>query len=55
MFDLVLEAPFTAGVAPGVDETVAPVVGGKGTSGGLGKLSVYNILVKLLHKTNRCN
>ena len=55
MFDLVLEAPCTAGVAPGVDENVAPVVGDKGTSGKLGKLSVYNILAKLLYRINRCN
>ena len=55
MFDLVLEAPFTAGVAPGVGDNVAPVAGDKGTSGKLGKLSVYNILAKLLHRTNRCD
>ena len=57
MFESGLEASFTAGVAPGVDdENVAPVVvGDKGTSGSLGKLSVYNTLAGLLHRTNRRN
>jgi hypothetical protein len=57
--DLELEALLTAGVAPGSDDNVAPVVvvvvGEKGTSGSLGKLSVYNTLAGLLHRTNRCN
>lgn len=55
---LVLEVSFTVGVAPGIDDNVDPVdavVGDKGTSGSLGKLSVYNILAELLHGTNRCN
>ena len=34
MFDfVVLEASFTAGVAPGSDDNVVPVVGEKGPSG----------------------
>ena len=54
------EATFTDGVAPGIPEAtfadgVAPgidgnVVGDKGTSGSLGKLSVYKILAGLLHR-----
>jgi hypothetical protein len=62
---LLVEASFTAGVAPGIDDIVAPVdavVGDEGivgtvlvgTSGSLGKLSVYNILAELLHRINRC-
>ena len=42
MFELVSEAPFTDGVAPGIDDDVAPVVDDKGTSGSLGKLSVFD-------------
>jgi hypothetical protein len=58
LFESALETPFTAGVAPGIDDNVTPVeavVGDDGTSGSLGKLSVYNILAGLLHRTNQCN
>ena len=57
VFDLIIpEVPFTDGVAPGIDDSVAPVVGDKGTSGSFGKLSVYTILAGLLqHRTNRRN
>ena len=55
VFDLIPEAPFADGVAPGIDGDVAPVVGDKGRSGSLGKLSVYIILAGLLHRTNGCN
>lgn len=63
-FGLVLVASFTVGVAPGIDDNEAPVVavvgdegmmGDKGTSGSLGKLSVYNTLAELLHRINRCH
>lgn len=51
---LVLAEPFTAGVAPGVDEVAAfdvlVLVFGEGTSRSLGKLSVYNTLALLLHR-----
>ena len=57
VFDLILlEASFTSGVAPGIDDSVlTSVVGDKGTSGSLGNLFVYNTLAGLLHRTNRCN
>ena len=49
VFDLISEAPFTDGVAPGIDDSVVvSVLDDKGTSGSLGKLSVYNILAGLL-------
>ena len=48
VLDLIPEAPFTASVVPGSDESVASVVDDKGTSGSLGKLPVYIILAGLL-------
>ena len=67
---LVLVASFTVGVAPGSDDdNEAPVdavvadegmtddkgLGVKGSSGSLGKSSVYNTLAWLLHRTNHCH
>ena len=54
-----LAEPFTAGVAPGVDDVAAfdvlVLVFGEGTSGSLGKLSVYNTLALLLHRPTNVN
>ena len=44
---VVVEAPLTDGVAPGIDDNF---VDDKESSGSLGKLSVYNILAGLLHR-----
>ena len=64
MFDLVLVlvASFACSVAPGIDDNEAPVdafdvvdegtTGDRGTSGSLGKLSVYSTLAELLHRTD---
>jgi hypothetical protein len=65
---VLVASSFTVGVAPGSDENEASVVldaifgdeettGDKGTSGSgsLGKLSVYNTLAWLLHRTNPCH
>ena len=57
-FDPALEVTFTAGVAPGIDETVAPVdavVGDEGASGFSSKFSAYNTLAGLLRRINQSN
>ena len=53
VFNLILEVSFTVGVAPGIDDNAAPVDAVDGDRGSSGKLSVYNTLAELLHRTNR--
>ena len=61
---VLVASSFTVGVAPGIDDNKISVdaefgdeetTGDKDTSGSLGKLSVYNTLAWLLHRTNRCH
>ena len=61
---VLVASSFTVGVAPGIDDNKTSVdaefgdeetTGVKDTSGSLGKLSVYNTLAWLLHRTNRCH
>lgn len=61
---VLVASSFTVGVAPGIDDNKTSVdaefgdeetTGDKDTSGSLGKLSVYNTLAWLLHRTRRCH